>query len=350
MLKKVVYILIALSLIVMAIVTRFFLSNTSFPEKSRDLYIYTGKTSKEEVLKSIEEKWIIENKKSFNLLANQMGVWDRIRPGKYTIKKGTSLFELAKILRSGQQTPVNLVINKIRTKENLAALVNRKFEIDSLDFINYINNNDSLKQYSLDTNTVMTAVFPNTYTYLWTTRPEGIFKKLFDEYKKVWNETRLAKADSLSLSPAKAYILASIIEEETTYNSEKGLMASVYLNRLQKGMPLGADPTIKFALRDFGLKRIYVKHLTIESPYNTYRYAGLPPGPICTPSLITLDSVLSAPKTNYLFFVAKKDFSQGHVFTTSYQEHLRYAREYQKALNIREQQRQKKALDEIANE
>ncbi len=350
MLKRVVYILIALFLIVMTIIIRFFLSNTPFPEKSRDLYIYTGKSGKDEVMKQLEEKWIIEHNKSFSFLANQMNVWSNIKPGKYTIKKGTSLFELAKILRGGQQTPVNLVINKLRTKENLAALISKKFEIDSLAFINYINNNDSLKQYGLDTNTVMTAVFPNTYTYLWTTKPDGIFKKLFAEYKKVWNDTRLSRADSLSLSPAKAYILASIIEEETTFNPEKGLMASVYLNRLNKNMPLGADPTIKFALRDFGLKRIYVKHLAVESPYNTYRYQGLPPGPICTPSIVTLDSVLKAPKTNYLFFVAKKDFSQGHVFTTSYQEHLKYAREYQKALNHRAQQKQKKASDEIANE
>src|SRR5690606_37360257 len=139
--------------------------------------------------------------------------------------------------------------------------------------------------------------------------------KLFRQYEKVWNTERKSKAEALGLDPTTTYILASIIEEETNDNKEKGLMASVYLNRLARGMHLGADPTVKFALRDFGLKRIYAKHLATESPYNTYRNKGLPPGPICTPSLRTVDEVLNSPKTDYLFFVAKKDFSQGHVFT-----------------------------------
>ena len=211
----------------------------------------------------------------------------------------------------------------------------------------FLNNQDTLKRYGFDTNTIMTAVFPNTYTYLWTTPTTGIFKKLLAEHNKVWSDTRKKKADSLGLTPANAYILASIIEEETTNNNEKGLIASVYLNRMTKNMKLDADPTVKFALRNFALKRIYEKHLAVESPYNTYRVKGLPPGPICTPSLETLDLVLSAPKTDYLFFVAKKDFTEGHVFTSNYQEHLKYAREYQQALNTQEQQKQKTAREEI---
>jgi UPF0755 protein len=196
----------------------------------------------------------------------------------------------------------------------------------------------------------MTAVFPNTYTYLWTTNTSGIFKKLIAEHRKVWNEERKRKAEQLGLSPTNAYILASIIEEETTNNNEKGLIASVYLNRLSKNMSLGADPTVKFALRNFALKRIYEKHLAVESPYNTYRKKGLPPGPICTPSVATLDQVLNSPKTDYLFFVAKKDFTEGHVFTSKYQEHLKYAREYQQALNTQEQLKQKSAREEIEDE
>jgi len=211
----------------------------------------------------------------------------------------------------------------------------------------FLNNKDILKKYQLDSNTVMTTVFPNTYTYLWTTSTPGIFKKLIAENKKVWNDERKKKADSLGLTPTSAYILASIIEEETNNNNEKGLIASVYLNRMAKNMNLGADPTVKFALRNFTLKRIYEKHLTVESPYNTYRVKGLPPGPICTPSINTLDQVLNAPKTDYLFFVAKKDFTEGHVFTSNYQEHLKYAREYQQALNTQEQQKQKTAREEI---
>lgn len=350
MLKKIVYVLIAFLLVVIAIVIRFFFPNTPFHERSKDLFIYSGKATKEAVMEQIEANDLLRNPKSFNLLASQMDVWERIRPGKYKIEKGMSLFEIARMLRNGRQSPVNLVITKLRTKENLASLIGRKFETDSLQVMRYLNNRDTLKKYELDTSTVMTAIFPNTYTYLWTTEPSGIFRKLFAEYKKVWNDGRKAKADSLGLSPASTYILASIIEEETTYEQEKGLIASVYLNRLSKGINLGADPTVKFALRDFGLKRIYEKHLAVSSPYNTYRNKGLPPGPICTPSLQTLDAVLNAPKTNYLFFVAKKDFTQGHVFTSTYQDHLKYAREYQQALTIQEQIRQKNAREETGNE
>ncbi|RYG01476.1 MAG: endolytic transglycosylase MltG, partial [Chitinophagaceae bacterium] len=289
----------------------------------------------------------IDNPGSFDLLATQMDVWPSVRPGRYEVKNGTSLFNLARMLRNARQSPVNLVITKIRTKENLASLVGKKFETDSVTILAFLNNTDTLRNYGLDTNTVMTAIFPDTYTYLWNTPPSGIFRKLFAQYKKVWTEERRRKADSLGMTQTNAYILASIIEEETNNNQEKGLIASVYMNRLAKNMNLGADPTVKFALRDFGLKRIYEKHLAVESPYNTYRKKGLPPGPICTPSLQTLDQVLNAPKTDYLFFVAKKDFTAGHVFTSKYQEHLKYAREYQQALNMQEQQKQKTAKEEI---
>jgi UPF0755 protein len=350
MLKKFLFGLLLVALIVIAIVGRFFFSNTPFDEKAKYLYIRSGQATKENVIDSIEAENLVRNPASFAFLATQMDVWKTIRPGKYEIKNGMGLFEIARMLRNGRQAPVNLVITKLRTKENLASLAGKKFEADSTAIIAYLNNADSLKNYHLDTITVMTAIFPNTYTYLWTTPPSGIFKKLFSEYQKVWNEERKQKAEAQGLTPTTAYILASIIEEETNYNEEKGLMASVYLNRLAKNINLGADPTVKFALRNFGLKRIYEKHLAIESPYNTYRNKGLPPGPICIPSLRTLDEVLNAPKTDYLFFVAKKDFTPGHVFTSNYQEHLKYAKEYQQALNAQEQIKLKTSGEDTGDE
>jgi UPF0755 protein len=349
MLKKFLFVLLGIALIVMLIVGRFLLSNTTFDEKSKFLYIATGHANKDEVVQTIRNGNFVRNPGSFAFLASQMDVWKTIRPGKYEIKNGMSLFEIARMLRNGRQTPVNLVITKLRTKENLAALIGKRFEADSATFEAFLNNNDSLKPFGLDTNTVMTAVFPNTYTYLWTTQPSGIFKKLFAEYKKIWTDERIRKAESQGLTPTTAYILASIIEEETTYDPDKGLMASVYINRLTRNINLGADPTVKFALRNFALKRIYEKHLAVESPYNTYRNKGLPPGPICTPSLKTLDDVLNAPKTDYLFFVAKKDFSQGHVFTSNYREHLKYAREYRQALDNEEKKR-RTATEDTGNE
>lgn len=347
MYKSLLAFLVVAIIVVLAIAGRFFFSNTPFPEKARYLYINTGHTTREEVMAAINKQELVRNPKSFEFLATQMDVWPKVKAGKYEIRKGMGLFDIARVLRNGKQTPVNLVITKLRTKENLASLIGRRFEIDSMQAMNFFNNPDTLRRFQLDTLSVMTTIFPNTYTYLWTASPSDIYKKLYAEYKKVWNEDRKHKADSLGLSPTKAYILASIVEEETTNDKEKGLMASVYLNRLARNMNLGADPTVKFALRNFGLKRVYEKHLATESPYNTYRYKGLPPGPICTPSLKTLDYVLNAPRTDYLFFVAKKDFSQEHIFTSKYQEHIRYAKEYRQALNQQEQQKRKSSNEDV---
>ena len=234
-----------------------------------------------------------------------MKYWNYIKPGKYEIKKDASIFSIIRMLRNGQQAPVNLVITKIRTKEDLAHLVGNRFECDSLHMIRFLNNGDSLKDYSLDTQTVMTAVLPNTYTYFWNTNARKIFQKLYDDSQEFWTKERKQQAADHNLTPEKAYILASIIEEETNAETDKPNIASVYLNRIEKSMPLQADPTIKFAMRNFRLKRIYEKYLFVESPYNTYRNKGLPPGPICTPSRETVDAVLNSPKNRIFIFCSK---------------------------------------------
>lgn len=332
--KKLVMILLVIIILTGIFVGwRFFMGNTNFSEKSKFFYIRTGHANYEEVYRSLTDSNFIKNPSSFNLLANRTEVWNKLRPGKYEIKKGMSLFEIAKMLRNGQQSPVNLVITKIRTKEQLAGMIGKRFECDSTDMIRFMTSPDSLQEFKLDSNIVMTAVFPNTYTYVWNSTPSVVFSKLYAEHKKIWTEERVELARKHGLTPATAYVLASIIEEETNVKEDKGNMTSVYLNRISKGIRLGADPTVKFALKDFSLKRIYEKHTAIESPYNTYRNFGLPPGPICTPSLETIDEVIHAPATNYLYFVAKSDFSQRHVFTESYAEHLKYAKEYHKALD-----------------
>ncbi|MDQ6812406.1 MAG: endolytic transglycosylase MltG, partial [Bacteroidota bacterium] len=181
-----------------------------------------------------------------------------------------------------------------------------------------------------------------TYTMYWNTSPGKIFRRLKSEKENFWQKNdRLAKAQKLGFTPEQVYTIASIVEEETNQQDEKGNVASVYINRYESGMALGADPTIKFALNDFSLKRIYEKHLQVISPYNTYKNRGLPPGPICTPSSKTIDAVLNAPKTDYMYFVAKADFSGHHTFSSNYTEHLQHAREYQKALDemiLRKQQ------------
>ena len=306
---------------------------TAFTEKSKYLYISTTAANKKAVLDSLQKNKFIKSPKVFQLMADQLKYWKNIKPGRYEFKNGTNLYSMIKILRNGQQSPVNLVITKIRLKEDLARMVGTRFECDSTEMITFLNHEDSLKQFGVNPVTVMTAVLPNTYTYFWNTTPQKIFQKLYDKSKEFWTPQRKELATNRGLSTDQVYTLASIIEEETNAKTDKPNIASVYLNRIEKRMPLQADPTIKFAMKSFGLKRIYTKYLLVESPYNTYRNTGLPPGPICTPSEATIDAVLNSPKTDYIYFVANSDLSGTHVFTTNYADHLKYAREYQKVLN-----------------
>jgi UPF0755 protein len=294
-------------------------------------YVRTGSVYGNVVSDLVDQK-IIKSKKWFTIVAKTLK-YKIIKPGKYEIKKGMSLFNLVRMLKNGKQTPVNLVIIKFRTKEEFAHRIGKDFETDSLEMISFLNNNDSLRHYGLDTNTWACAIIPDTYTYFWNSTPTRIFNKLFLTSKKFWTNEKIEKLKAENLSPTEAYIIASIIEEETNFKNDKGNIASVYINRIHKGMPLQADPTIKFAMKDFGLKRIYDKYLKIESPYNTYLHAGLPPGPICTPSIETLNAVINAPKTDYIYFVANSDLNGGSVFTSSYDEHRKYAKLYQQSLN-----------------
>jgi UPF0755 protein len=298
------------------------------------IYIKTGTTFSEMKEELLSQK-IIQESFWFDKISALLK-FKTARAGKYEIKENMSILSLIRFLKSGNQTPVNLVITKIRLKESLARNMGRLFEFDSLEAIKFIGNADSLKQYGLDTNTVMSSVLPNTYTYYWNSTPGKVFKKLYAEWQKFWNEERKQKASRLGLTQIQVSTLASIIDEESNYLPEKSNIASVYLNRIKKRMPLQADPTVKFALKDFGLKRVYQKHLTVNSPFNTYINLGLPPGPICTPQLATIDAVLNAPETEYLYFVAKSDFSGVHVFTTNYADHIKKAKEFHQAMNKQE--------------
>lgn len=307
---------------------------TSFSANKKFLYVYTGRADKAHVMDSIASKEFLKHPKLFEYLAGAADVWERLKPGRYEIKKGDNLLSIVQTLRNNRQSPVNLVINKLRTHEDLARVIGRNFETDSANVMQIIREPDSLRNLQVNEHTFMTLVIPNTYSLLWNTPANKILHRLKKEQQAFWEKKdRLKKAEAMGLTPEQVYIIASIVEEETNKHDEKGNVASVYINRLEKQMPLGADPTIKFALKDFSIKRIYEKHLQVQSPYNTYRNAGLPPGPICTPSTITIDAVLEAPRTNYLFFVARSDFSGYHTFTTNYADHLKYAREYQKALD-----------------
>lgn len=332
--KKVIRLL--LLLLLAAVCTAgwlFFGPATGFKGKEKYLYIPTGGATKEKVLQLLQQDSLITRPGIFSRVAGQADYWEHIKSGKYRIASGESVVNIVRMLKNGRQEPVNLIITKLRLKEDLASMIGKRFECDSASFMAYLLNRDTLAAYSLDSATVMTTVLPNTYTYFWNTTPSGIFQKLYGQYKDFWTAERKALAKERGLTPQTAYTLASIVEEETNRQSEKGTIASVYLNRIKKGMRLGADPTVKYALRDFGLKRIYEKHLAVSSPYNTYKVTGLPPGPICTPSEKTIDAVLHSPETAYIYFVAKSDFSGYHQFAVTYEEHLKYAKAYRQALD-----------------
>jgi UPF0755 protein len=335
--KKIVLIIFLVFLVGVGIAAWVFLGpGTGFSPSKETLYIRSNAATKQAVLDSLNKNNIISNNTAFNWLADRLDYWKSIKPGKYEIKKGSSLVTIIRMLRNGRQTPVNLVITKLRTKEDFAHLAGNKFEFDSTQMMNYLNNNDSLQKFGVDTSTVLSLIIPDTYTYFWNTTPHSVFQKLSSASKKFWTGERRKKAEEHGLTPVQAYVLASIIEEETTNNFEKGNVASVYINRNNKGMPLQADPTIKFAMKDFGLKRIYEKYTFVESPYNTYRNKGLPPGPICTPSQKTIEAVLNAPRTDYLYFVARPDVRETHDFSATYEEHLKKAKLYQQSLNLRD--------------
>jgi UPF0755 protein len=305
---------------------------TSFEGKSK--YFIIRSKDKNTILEDLKNDGIIKNKMAFNLIASVTGTWDKIRPGKYEVKKGSNNVDIIRMLRNGKQAEIRLVINKLRLKEDLAKLISKSFATDSTEVMHYISSNDSLREYGVDTSSLFTIILPNTYTFYWSATLPKIFHRLLDAKNTFWAaKDRQAKAKALGMSKEDVYTLASIVDEETNYDSDKFKIGSVYINRLDKHMPLQACPTIKYAMKDFSLTRIYEKYLVNPSPYNTYRKPGLPPGPICTPAPKTIDIILDAPKTDYLYFVAKSDFSGYHHFSSTYAEHNMYAKEYQKKLD-----------------
>lgn len=229
-----------------------------------------------------------------------------------------------------ERETVKVIINKERTREDVAELLSKLMNDDIENYRKYLFNEDSLQKFGKDSATIMSAIIPNTYLVFKGTSAGKVLKKILDYENVFWDSTRKEKAQKLGFTPHQIITIASIVEEETNKEADKGKIASVYINRLQQGMKLEADPTLKYAINDFSLKRILLKHkdMAANSPYSTYANIGLPPGPICTPSTKTIDAVLNAPKTDYIFFVAQPNFSGLSNFTKDYQEHLKNAKSY----------------------
>ena len=272
---------------------------------------------------------------TFKVLARHSGYADHLRTGRYAIQPGENTVTVFRHLKNGFQEPVMLTIPESRTMDRLAVSLSKKLMLDSTMVAILLRDPSYCAKQGYDTATIACLFVPNTYEVYWNTSLDNLLARMKKEHDHFWNADRLAKAQTIGLTPNEVCTLASIIDEETANNAEKPMIAGMYLNRLKTGMPLQADPTIKFALKDFALKRIYHNMLTIDSPYNTYQNTGLPPGPIKIASVKGIDAVLNRVDHNYLYMCAKEDFSGTHNFAATYQEHLRNANKYARALNER---------------
>lgn len=270
---------------------------------------------------------------TFKQAATLLRYQSNIKPGRYEIKKGMNNFQLIRILRSGRQTPVKLKFNNIRTKEQLAGKIGKQIMADSIEILNLLNDSAYLATLNLKPETSICLFIPNTYEVFWNINAVQLIERMQKEYSKFWTEDRKAKAAAIPLTETEVSTLASIVEEETNNKNDRPMVAGLYINRLKIDMPMQADPTVKFAVGDFGLKRILFGHLKTDSPYNTYKYNGLPPGPIRVASPAGIDAVLNYSHHNFIYMCASEQLNGEHKFATTWREHLINARKYRETLN-----------------
>ncbi len=327
-------ILLAIGIIGVYIVYNFiYKTNVDLKGKNHSyLYIRTG-AGYDEVLDSLYSHNIIINHLSFEQVAKKKHYPSMVHAGRYIITAGMSNNQLVNELRSGNQDPVKFTFNNVRKKEELAGKLAGKLEPDSINILKAFNNETLLEKYGFNRENIMAMFIPNTYEMNWNTSPAEFMARMAKEYKAFWSDDRKSKAKATGLSQTQVMILASIVEKETQYESDRPIIAGVYLNRLKKDMPLEADPTLVWAANDFTIKRVLNAQKQIESPYNTYKHKGLPPGPIDIPSVVSIDAVLNYDKNDYLYFCAKPDLSGASNFAKNMTDHLANARKYQQALN-----------------
>lgn len=294
--------------------------------------IYPGATI-DSVMQLLEEDYDIAGESDFYLHAKLL-TFNHPEPGHYTFDAQIANQDIINRLKFGLQTPVNITWNNyVRTNQDLAGKVTKHLMLDSTQLVQLLDSNTYLAQYGFDKETVRCLFIPNTYQVYWNTTPDALFARMQREYNTFWNDSRKQKADSLGLTPIEVAIVASIVEGESHNKKEMPLIASLYLNRIHKGMLLQACPTVKYAVGDFKLKRILNRHLAIDSPYNTYKYPGLPPGPIRCPAPTTIDMVLNAPKTDYLFMCASPELNNTHIFSSTFGKHAAAAVQYRHTMD-----------------
>ncbi len=314
---------------------RIFSVNVQLKASSVDFYIGSDWTYGD-VKTALMEQGVIEDSVSFDWVAEKKSYPSLVKSGKYVIPDGLNNNQLVNLLRSGEQEPVRLVLRSVRTKAELAQNVAAYIEADSASIHGLLNSQDFCSKYGFEPLTIMTMFLPNTYEFYWATDAEEFMIRMAREYKRFWTDERKAKAAALNLSQSQVSILASIVQaEQAAHPDERPIVAGLYLNRLRRGMRLESDPTLIHAIGDFTIKRVLNVHKEIQSPYNTYKNSGLPPGPILLPELSSIDAVLNPASHNYLFMCAREDFLGYHNFASSYRDHINNARRYQRELNRR---------------
>ena len=333
--KKALYLILLLVLVCAFFAYRYynfiFQPNVRIDQEYRTIHIPTNGTM-DDLLDSLVIHEAIIDTNSFIWVADKMK-FTKVKPGKYLIQNGYSNKDLIGMLRSGRQTPVKLTFNNLRHIQDLAGAISKPLEADSLSLYNHFTSAEVLSKTGLNLENIISLFIPNTYEIYWDASPEDIINRFIKENKKFWTEENLSKADALGLNKEEVYTLASIVQKETNLNSEKPTIAGIYLNRIKKGILLQADPTVVFGVGDFTIRRVLNKHLEFDSPYNTYLYEGLPPGPIFMPDISTLNAVLNAEEHNYLYFCASPGYNGKHQFAKTLSQHNANARKYHNWLN-----------------
>jgi UPF0755 protein len=297
---------------------------------------YTIVIPKNATFKDVQDQFhkdnIAQDLISFSFLSKLMDYDESVKSGRYVLRANMTNIQAIRLLRSGQQEPVKITFNNVRLISELSEKITRNLYMKPEEFeaalIQFIATNN----YGFNKDNILTMFIPNTYEVYYQSTPEELIQRMYREYTNFWTDERKAKAEELGLTPIQVSVLASIVQAESVKKDEAPVIASLYLNRLKEKIPLQADPTLVFAVGDFTLKRVLNEHKEIDSPYNTYRNAGLPPGPINLPEIRSIDAVLNHAETNYLYMCAKEDFSGYHNFTSSHREHINNANRYRKAL------------------
>ena len=335
--KKKILIIIILCVILLACIVGGVFFKTFFAENVQNretvVVVPPGATF-EQVMDSLRKHEVLKSEASFKKTAEALK-YKTIRIGKYDISDCRTNLDLVRLLRRGQHYPVKFTFNNVRTVDQLVERVGHKFFFEPEELFVLLHDGNYMQKFGLSDTTAVCLFVPNTYDIYYDITAEDFLNRMNDYYGQFWDEKRKQDAEAIGLTPVQVATLASIVEEENMRPSEKAIIAGLYINRLNKGMLLQSDPTVKFAIGDFARKRILNADLQIDSPYNTYKYKGLPPGPIRIPEASTMDSVLHYRHHNYLYMCAKEDFSGYHNFTASAAEHARNAARYRAALNAR---------------